>query len=247
MVSKKKLATAAVATFGVAMTSMYVVPELQADILDLTWNGGAASATNPFVPGTAGTPGAAIIDQVDTVGAAWLQWNDQYAGGSGRTAVFYTSAGPGPMSMELVNAGDVIDPATFVGRMSTSALGGMAPAVIGGGTELDGTGSAFVAVRPRTDPTTLFWFKMDFAPGQPITYSGGQVGTMGEALTVEGGSDCAFELGDTNNDGAVDLLDVAPFVAHITGGTFACEADIDGDGTVGLLDVAPFVDILTGG
>ena len=58
---------------------------------------------------------------------------------------------------------------------------------------------------------------------------------------------CAFAPGDTDNNGDVDLLDVAPFVAHITNGTFACEADIDGDGVVGLLDVQPFVAILTGG
>lgn len=62
-----------------------------------------------------------------------------------------------------------------------------------------------------------------------------------------GEGSCGFDLGDTNNDGMVDLLDVAPFVDHITNGTFACEADIDGDGTVGLLDVAPFVSLLTGG
>ena len=54
MVTKKKLATTAAATFGVALSSMYVANEMQADVLDLTY-GGNASATNPFVTGS-GSP-----------------------------------------------------------------------------------------------------------------------------------------------------------------------------------------------
>ena len=54
-------------------------------------------------------------------------------------------------------------------------------------------------------------------------------------------------LGDVNLDGAVDLLDVAPFVELLTNGRFQVEADINQDGEVDLLDVAPFVDLLTGG
>lgn len=53
-------------------------------------------------------------------------------------------------------------------------------------------------------------------------------------------------LGDMNQDGEVNLLDVAPFVDAISGGNFQAEADINQDGTVDLLDVAPFVDILIG-
>ena len=53
-------------------------------------------------------------------------------------------------------------------------------------------------------------------------------------------------LGDVNCDGAVDLLDVAPFIELLTSGGFSPKADINGDGTVDLLDVAPFVDLLTG-
>ena len=56
-----------------------------------------------------------------------------------------------------------------------------------------------------------------------------------------------FEVGDVNMDGAIDLLDVGPFVAAITAGNNLCEADIDGNGAVDLLDVGPFVDLLTGG
>ena len=54
-------------------------------------------------------------------------------------------------------------------------------------------------------------------------------------------------LGDVNCDGAVDLLDVQPFVALIQTGGFSTKADIDMNGVVDLLDVQPFVDLITGG
>lgn len=60
-----------------------------------------------------------------------------------------------------------------------------------------------------------------------------------------GGSASSILLGDVNQDGVVNLLDVAPFVNAITTGTFIAEADINQDGVVDLLDVAPFVDLLT--
>ena len=53
-------------------------------------------------------------------------------------------------------------------------------------------------------------------------------------------------LGDVNLDGAVDLLDVAPFVDLLINGDFQAEADINHDAVVSLLDVGPFVEILTG-
>lgn len=53
-------------------------------------------------------------------------------------------------------------------------------------------------------------------------------------------------LGDVNLDGAVNLLDVAPFVELLSNGGFQAEADINQDGVVDLLDVAPFVDLLSG-
>ena len=56
-----------------------------------------------------------------------------------------------------------------------------------------------------------------------------------------------FLLGDVNQDGAVNLLDVAPFVDLVSNGGFQLEADINGDGNVDLLDIGPFVDLLSGG
>ena len=53
-----------------------------------------------------------------------------------------------------------------------------------------------------------------------------------------------FQLGDVNQDGIVNLLDVAPFVDRMASGTYQTEADMNQDGVVNLLDVQPFVDAL---
>jgi len=54
-------------------------------------------------------------------------------------------------------------------------------------------------------------------------------------------------LGDANQDGAVNLLDVTPFVSLLVGGGFSCEADANEDGVLDLLDVGPFIAIINGG
>ena len=55
-----------------------------------------------------------------------------------------------------------------------------------------------------------------------------------------------FLLGDVNQDGNIDLLDIQPFVDLLTSGGFLPEADINADGEVDLLDIGQFVDLLTG-
>ena len=63
-----------------------------------------------------------------------------------------------------------------------------------------------------------------------------------QALFVKYGQ---FPLGDTNQDGVVNLLDVAPFVELLSNGNSSFEADINCDGIVNLLDVQPFIAILS--
>lgn len=52
--------------------------------------------------------------------------------------------------------------------------------------------------------------------------------------------------GDVNLDGAVNLLDVQPFVNLLSSGNYSAEADCNYDGTFNLLDVSPFIDKLQG-
>ena len=53
-------------------------------------------------------------------------------------------------------------------------------------------------------------------------------------------------LGDVNMDGAINLLDVGPFVGAVSNGTYIAEADVNQDGFVNLLDVDPFIELLAG-
>ncbi|MEM9410406.1 MAG: dockerin type I domain-containing protein [Planctomycetota bacterium] len=74
----------------------------------------------------------------------------------------------------------------------------------------------------------------------------------GIAVTVSGaivatGSVPTFLLGDVNRDGAVNLLDVDPFVALLAANEFQLEADMNQDGSVNLLDVDGFIEALANG
>ncbi len=95
---------------------------------------------------------------------------------------------------------------------------------------------------PGESLTTLDIETVDdaFGTGSGLTVDNLAINT---SCKMEG---CEFALGDVNGDGNVDILDVAPFVAAITG-EFVCEADVNEDGVVDILDVAPFVALLTGG
>ena len=79
----------------------------------------------------------------------------------------------------------------------------------------------------------------------PIDGSAVDLGTTNvEAANGIAGISVGFLLGDTNSDGEVNLLDIAPFVNVLATGTFTPEADINQDGSVDLLDVGPFVELL---
>lgn len=52
--------------------------------------------------------------------------------------------------------------------------------------------------------------------------------------------------GDVNMSGAVDFLDITPFIAILSAGDFQAEADVDCSGAVNFLDIAEFIAILTG-
>ena len=55
-------------------------------------------------------------------------------------------------------------------------------------------------------------------------------------------------LGDVNRDGAVNFLDISPFIAALSSvGEFREEADINEDGMVNFLDISPFITLLTAG
>ena len=56
-----------------------------------------------------------------------------------------------------------------------------------------------------------------------------------------------FILGDVNEDGAVNFLDISPLIGLLTSGEYSAAADTNEDGMVNFLDIAPFIGLLTSG
>ena len=183
MISKRNIARTA-ATFGAAMATITTVPELQAQILEITYFGGNATATNDFFDGQLDNADIINIDQVPFAGQDFSQWNDTYgADGTGRT--INVGGGRNILSATVVALGQSIDPATFAGSGSVNDLG------VIGVTEFDGSGSAFVGF--RSDEGNVGWFRLDFTVGGPIIYSDGEYGSEGESVVV-GGTDTGSDF-----------------------------------------------------
>ena len=52
-------------------------------------------------------------------------------------------------------------------------------------------------------------------------------------------------LGDCNQDGAVNFLDIGPFIAIVSSNDFLGQADVNEDGMVNFLDIGPFIALLS--
>ena len=52
-------------------------------------------------------------------------------------------------------------------------------------------------------------------------------------------------LGDTNQDGVVNFLDISPFISILSGAPFLAEADTNEDGVVDFLDINSFIALLS--
>ena len=55
-----------------------------------------------------------------------------------------------------------------------------------------------------------------------------------------------FQIGDINNDGSINFLDISSFISILTNGGYLVEADINEDGLVNFFDIAPLIAILSG-
>ena len=103
------------------------------------------------------------------------------------------------------------------------------------------------------EPITSIALRQDSGTGSvvniPVLSVGDNFADVLAAVSEPTGGGCpsGFEPGDVNMDGAINLLDVGPFVSELTNGSMLCEADVNEDGSVDLLDVGPFVDLLGGG
>jgi hypothetical protein len=105
---------------------------------------------------------------------------------------------------------------------------------------------------PQTDEVTARYYASDNAQGTWLVkmYDRDSAGvpTIAAGNVVDGAFLEALLLGDVNHDGAVNGLDVDPFVNVVLAGGFDLAADVNKDGAVNGLDVAPFVAaVLSGG
>ena len=72
-------------------------------------------------------------------------------------------------------------------------------------------------------------------------------GVYFDNITIEGMPvDGPILLGDVDQNGVIDFLDIAPFITLLASGGFQTEADIDQNGVLDFLDIGPFITILSG-
>ena len=234
----------AAASFGAAMTSLYAAPELNAQLVDLSFS----PNTVPFVNLNAeeNYPG----EQIDLVAGAV---NDLVIFGYNNLPLFGA-----PVTL-------IFDGFSNVGSLNTT--GG----VLEAGDVFDGMNSALDAADRLQFPTTtgvqyfgfvtnvgdLGWFSVDLGttpgmPGNTVTFIDGQVllnTAPGETITIPGGDGApdVVLLGDVNLDGMVNFLDIAPFISRLADMENQAEADLNEDGVVNFLDISPFIQALTNG
>ena len=79
-----------------------------------------------------------------------------------------------------------------------------------------------------------------------VSFCGARVSYFNTAAPLDVTFGGTTLLGDVNCDGAVNLLDVGPFVDLISSGDYLDKADMNEDGQVNLLDVGPFVAAIAG-
>jgi hypothetical protein len=174
MANKKKLATTVAATFGAALGSMYLAPELQADILDITWNGGDAGASHEWRYGV-GNNGPQIMDQVPlgfNPDSHFNQFNSEFGGGNGRT--MFLGELRGIFGAGIFSASD-----DLTANMFTAAVDSI------NASAFAGTGTAFVGFQDLNG--NVGWFAVSFTEDGTIFYGPGQYGNAGETVHVGGG------------------------------------------------------------
>ena len=114
------------------------------------------------------------------------------------------------------------------------------------GTETGGTVLTTV-LEPFPDDFDYLTFVngAHFSVGASIVLEDGGVVTFTTAqLAISDGVTGTPLLGDIDMNGAVNFLDITPFITILASAGFQFEADIDGNGVVNFLDITPFISIL---
>ena len=72
----------------------------------------------------------------------------------------------------------------------------------------------------------------------------GEFEITGTEFTVNIATPPPFLLGDSNQDGVIDFLDIPAFISILQSGDFLDEADTNRDGVVDFLDISSFIALL---
>ena len=97
---------------------------------------------------------------------------------------------------------------------------------------------------------TLAGLETDGSGNLAVTVTRANVQILFTAVTIAGFEkvDDNFGLGDVNQDGIVNFLDISPFILVLSmPSQFQFEADTNQDGVVSFLDISPFIVLLAGG
>lgn len=202
-------------SFGIAVIDISTTPILVTDLLGI-----AGAGFTPGVDGPANFP-IESAQQGDTLYVA-----------SGNGIAVFDVSNPNvvqtitqiPLSTNPVNVDVFGDTVYVVGNSPTSTL-----------TMIDVSDLSSPVIETVSLPAAGNPLSVS-ASGTSVVVADSVLGVLVENFLIPG---------DINGDGAVNLLDVAPFVDLLGAGGFQDEADINGDGEVNLLDVTPFVDLLS--
>ena len=220
-IEKKRVATC----FGVALSSLFVASEINADIETTTFNGGQEQFSVSFYSFS----GFLAVDQI----------------GTGIQFSFFNSFGAldpyGNSSSSMCPIREIFGNPTHIEKFRLFETGEtISPDKFSGGGFIDfSTAAANLSTNVgfQTASGNVGWFKLGWETFE-VEVEPGQIGTMGEAVLA------GQLLGDVDENGSVNLLDVGPFVDLLASGNFATSADMNIDGSVNLLDVQKFVDAL---
>ncbi len=239
--TKTKLAAA---SFGAAMTSLYSAPELNAQLVDLSFSPSTVGFANTDAEGNFPAP------QVNFAATGFSNlnvgvYNNLYSYGAPLALRFFSDF-------------------SNVGTLNTT--GG----VLDVGDVFDGNNSALDNINLIDFPPTstgvryfgfiagggdIGWFSVDFGTtpgmlGNTVTFIDGQIllnTAPGDTITIpegDGAPDVVL-LGDVNLDGLVNFLDISPFISRLADQEFLAEADLNEDGVISFLDIAPFIQALS--
>ena len=169
-ITKTKLAAA---SFGAALTSVCSVPELSAQVVDLTF-------TPSVVPFNTQLAGSAVVFGIPTSdGVSSVNFNF-FNDSIGRT--FFGSTGAGAASFAAVDPGDVFSgfvPADGGGQTFTSTFFPF------GEFFLLGTGVTGIETFGFVLSGQAGFFRVDFGqPGGPVTFLDGQLAVGGSSITI---------------------------------------------------------------